>query len=148
MWTALLAKREQESAYKLKRPTGERIEYAIQLGFLLSDNETEYEAILARVELAKSVSSEKLTIHSHSQLVVGQANREYETRDQHMIKWSNLVMQQLGSFSTWKLKHIPRDLNVKAYALESVAASIQIKETMFLPVYYQPASSITTNQVS
>ena len=53
-----------------------------------------------------------------------------------MIKCANLVMQQLGSFATWKLEHIQRDLNVKADALESVAGSIQIRETMFLPVYY------------
>ena len=80
MWTALLAKLELESVYKLKPQTGERIEHAIQLGFPASNNETEYEAILTRVDLAKSVSSEKLIIRSNSQLVVGQANGEYETR--------------------------------------------------------------------
>ena len=48
----------------------------------------------------------------------------------------------------WKLKHIPRDSNEKADALAVMAASIPIREMVFLPVYYQPASSITTNQVS
>ena len=64
---------------QLKAPTGERVEHAIQLDFLASNNETEYEAILAGIDLAQSLSSEKLLIRSDSQLVVGQVNGEYET---------------------------------------------------------------------
>ena len=133
---------------QLKAPTEERIEHAIWLDFLASNNETKYKAILARVNFAKSVSSEKLIIHSDSQLVVGQVNREYEMRDQRMVRYASLVKKRLGSFAAWKLEHIPRDLNEKADALATVVASIPINETVFLLVYYQPASSITTDQLS
>ena len=133
---------------QLRAPIGERIEQAKRLGFPASNNETEQEAILVGVDLVKVVSSEKLIIRGNSQLVVGQVNGEYETRDQHMVKYASLVKQQLGSFAAWKLEHIPRDSNEKANALTAVAASIPIKETVFLPVYYQPASSITTDRVS
>ena len=51
------------------------------------------------------------------------------------------------SFDAWKLEHILRDWNEKADALAAVAASLPIKETIFLPVYLQPPSSITTNKV-
>ena len=64
---------------QLRAPTEERIEQAIQIDFLESNNETEYEAILAGVDLAKFVSLEKLIIHNDSQLVVGQVNGEDET---------------------------------------------------------------------
>ena len=47
-----------------------------------------------------------------------------------------------------KLEHIPRDLNEKEDELVAVAASLPIKETIFLPIYLQPASSTTTNQVN
>ena len=47
-----------------------------------------------------------------------------------------------------KLEHIPRDLNEKEDALAAVAASLPIKETIFLPIYLQPTSPITTNQVN
>ena len=133
---------------QLRAPTRERIEQAIRLGFPASNNETEYEAILARVDLVKSVSSRKLIIRSDSQLILGQVNGEYETRDQNMVKYENLVKQWLGSFAAWKLEHILRDSNEKADALEIMAASIPITETVFLPIYYQLASSITSNQVS
>ena len=68
--------------------------------------------------------------------------------DQLMVKYASLVKERLESFSAWKLEHIPRDSNEKANALAVVAASLLIKEMIFLPVYLQPASSITTNQVN
>ena len=43
---------------QLKALTRERVVQAIHLDFPTSNNETEYEAILAEVDLAQSVSSE------------------------------------------------------------------------------------------
>ena len=133
---------------QLKAPTGERVEQSIRLDFPASNNETRYETILAGIDLAQSVSSEKILIRSDSQLVVGQVNGEYETRDQSMARYIGLVKQRLGNFSAWKLEHIPRDSNERAVALAVVVASISIKETIFFPIYYQLASFITTDRVS
>ena len=55
---------------QLKSPSKEKIEQAIRLGFSASNNESKYEAILARIELAATMSSDKLLIRSDSQLVV------------------------------------------------------------------------------
>ena len=74
-------------------------------------------------------------------------NGEYETRDQHIIKYVCLVKLRLKSFAAWKLEHISRDSNEKADASVVVSASLPIKETVFLPVYLQMAPSITTNLV-
>ena len=84
---------------QLKSPTGEKIKQAIRLGFSASNNESEYEAILAGVELAVIVSTDKLLIRRDSQLVVRQVNEEYESRDPRMEKYVSLVKQRLGSFS-------------------------------------------------
>ena len=51
---------------QLKAPIGEMIEHAIGLDFPVSNNETEYEAILAGINLTKSVSVEKLIIRNDS----------------------------------------------------------------------------------
>ena len=96
---------------QLKSPGGDKIEQAIWLGFCASNNESEYEAILAGIELATVLSTDKLIIRSGSQLVVGQVNAEYESRDPRMAKYVTLVKQCLASFSTWKLEHVPRDSN-------------------------------------
>ena len=63
---------------QLKAPTMERIVHAIRLDFPASNNEAEHEAILASIDLAIFISSEKIIIQSDSQLVVGQVNEEYE----------------------------------------------------------------------
>ena len=47
---------------QLKAQTKERMEQAIQLDFPASNNEAEYEAILAGIDLAIFVSSEKIII--------------------------------------------------------------------------------------
>ena len=65
-----------------------------------------------------------------------------------MSKYMGLVKQRPKIFMAWKLEHIPRDFNERADALAVVATSILIKETIFLPIYYQPTSSIATDQVS
>ena len=88
------------------------------------------------------LSTDKILIRSDSQLVVGQVNEEYESRDPQMAKYVALVKQRLAGFSTWKLEHVSRDSNEKVDALAAVAASLPITETIFLPIYYQPDSSI------
>ena len=65
-----------------------------------------------------------------------------------MAKYVSLVKQRLGSFSSLKLEHIPKDCNEKVKALAVVAASLPMTETVFLPIYYQPDSSIITTRVS
>ena len=65
-----------------------------------------------------------------------------------MAKYVCLIKLQLKSFAAWKLEHIPRGSNKKADALAVVVASLPTKETVLLPVYYQPESSIVANWVN
>ena len=48
-------------------------------------------------------------------------------------------------FEAWKLEHVLRDSNEKPDVLAIVDATLIIKETVFLLVYFQPTSSLTTN---
>ena len=65
-----------------------------------------------------------------------------------MAKYASLVKQKLNTLSAWKLEHVPRDCNERADALAAVATSLPIRETVFLPIYYQSDSSILHAQVS
>ena len=90
---------------QFEAPTGEVIEQAIRLDFPASNNEAKYKVILAGLDLVISVSSKRIIIRSDSQLVVGQVNGEYETRDQCMAEYVSLVNLRLGSFtlSDWSM---------------------------------------------
>ena len=133
---------------QLTSPIGERIEQAVRLGFSTSNNESEYEAMLDRLKLTLAVGADNLSIRSDSQLVIGQVNAEFESREPQMAKYASLVKQKLKTLSAWKFEHVPQDCNERADVLAAVAASLPIKETVFLPIYYQPSSSILHAQVS
>ena len=121
---------------QLTSPTGERIEQAVRLGFSATNNESEYVAMIAGLELALAMGANSLSIQSYSQLVVGQVNAEFDSRDPRMTKYASLVKQKLKILSTWKLEHVSQDCNEKADALAAMAASLPITETVLLPIYY------------
>ena len=104
--------------------------------------------MIAGLELALAVGADCLSIRSDSQLVIGQVNAKFESRDPQMAKYVSLVKHKLSTLSSWKLEHVPRDSNERVDALAVVAASLPIKETIYLFIYYQPGSSILRAQVS
>ena len=54
----------------LTSPEGIDIEYALRFGFQVSNNEAEYEAVIAGLNLAHSMEVDQLEVCSESQLVV------------------------------------------------------------------------------
>ena len=48
------------------------VELSIKFDFLVSNNQAEYEALIARLQLASDVNVNKLTICSDSQIVMSQ----------------------------------------------------------------------------
>ncbi|KAL6279205.1 hypothetical protein ACE6H2_016086 [Prunus campanulata] len=64
----------------LKAPDQRTIEYAIRFQFQASNNEAEYEALLAGLRLAKEIGAQQLRICSDSQLVVNQILTEFEAK--------------------------------------------------------------------
>ena len=104
--------------------------------------------MIAGLELALAMGADNLSIQSDSQLVVGQVNTEFESRDPRMAKYASLVKQKLKTLSAWKIEHVPRDCNERVDALVAMAASLPIREAVFLPIYYQLESSILLAQVN
>ena len=51
-------------------PEGHKIYYAIHFGFKASNNEAEYEALIASLHLARELRASNVKIFSDSQLVV------------------------------------------------------------------------------
>ena len=64
----------------LTSPEGIDIEYALRFGFRSSNNEAEYEAVIAGLNLAHSMEVDQLEECSGSQLVVKQIDDSYEAR--------------------------------------------------------------------
>ncbi|KAM1611109.1 hypothetical protein ACFXTN_021439 [Malus domestica] len=63
------------------------MEYALRLKFKASNNEAEYEALLAGLRLAKHLGVKQIDIFSDSQLVVNQVTNNFEAKDSSMATY-------------------------------------------------------------
>ncbi|KAK3008884.1 hypothetical protein RJ639_015419 [Escallonia herrerae] len=107
----------------LIRPEGFTIEYALRFGFQASNNETEYEALLAGIRLAHALRVDSLSVHSDSQLVVNHVLGDYKARDKRMAQYLELVKTSAVKFKNFTIQKIPRDKNTQADALSRLASA-------------------------
>ncbi|CAL8135404.1 unnamed protein product [Prunus armeniaca] len=84
----------------LKTPDDTIIEYAIRFQFRASNNEAEYEALLAGLRLAQSSGVERLMICSDSQLVVNQVPRSENSHTDALSRLASAIDDRVG-------RHVP-----------------------------------------
>ena len=118
------------------------IEYALRFGFQASNNEAEYEAIIAGLSLAHSLEIDQLEVCSDSQLVVRQIEDTYEAKSGIMILYLRKVHDLLKKFVLVQVRHIPRAENSRANALEKLATASQEDLSRSTPVEYLAEPSI------
>ena len=111
----------------LQSPTGELMEQAIRLSFSASNNEVEYEIVLARLDFSLILVATKLEIGSNSQLIVEKIQREYEANDEHMALYLTLVKDHLKKLDKWVIRRVPRKENGKVNSLARITATLPIK---------------------
>ena len=60
------------------------LKYGVQLKFPVTNNEAEYEALLAGLKVARALGAENVVLKSDFQLVIGQVRGEYEAKEARM----------------------------------------------------------------
>ena len=58
------------------------LKHKVHLQYQTTNNETEYEALLKGLELAKSVEAESVLVLGDSQLIMGQVDRTCEAKEE------------------------------------------------------------------
>ncbi|XP_022158589.1 uncharacterized protein LOC111025045 [Momordica charantia] len=109
----------------LLAPGGERFEYALRFNFRTSNNEAEYEALLAGLRVAKELGAIHIKVFNDSQLVVNQIKEEYQTKDPRMEKYLSKVRSHLAQFETYEVNQVPRSENSNAGALAKLASAYE-----------------------
>ncbi|XP_077222178.1 uncharacterized protein LOC143856020 [Tasmannia lanceolata] len=104
-------------------PDSFALDYALRFGFRASNNEAEYESLLAGMSLAVQTGAQRLKAYFDSQLVAKQIQGIYEARDERMIKYLSQVRQLSSKFKSFEVVRIPRTENKKADVLSKLAAS-------------------------
>ena len=64
-----------------------RVEKSFRLGFLMSNNEAEYEAFFAGLRMSRQVGAKRVQVHCDSWLVISQIFGEFEAKDQRMMNY-------------------------------------------------------------
>nr|XP_025652527.1 uncharacterized protein LOC112748506 [Arachis hypogaea] len=72
------------------------IELLLRFEFPASNNQAEYEALLAGLKLAKKVGTKKLIVFSNSQVITSQINGTYQVKDPNMKRYLEEARKHLS----------------------------------------------------
>ena len=129
----------------LTSPTSEILEQSFRLEFHTSNNEAEYEALIAGLGLTQGLKIRNIHTYCDSQLVASQYSGEYEARDERMDAYHKLVHNLAQDFDCFTLTRIPRSENVQAYALAALASSSDPGLKRVIPVEFIDHQSLSTS---
>ncbi len=79
-----------------------------------TNNQAEYQALLAALKRAHELGALTVDCLLDSQLVVRQLNREYKVRDPEIAKIFTKVWNETINFKTIRFYHVPREKNKRA----------------------------------
>lgn len=86
-----------------------------------TNNQAEYQALIAALEKAKELKADELECYLDSELVVKQLNREYKVKNSELATLFLKVHNLSLSFKKIKFIHIRREQNKEADLLANVA---------------------------
>jgi len=101
------------------------IEQALKFEFKASNNQAEYEAIIADLHLAIELEITNLTCKSDSRLVIGHLTEEYKVRETSLQQYFHFVKNLLSRFKEISFQHVWRENNTRANALSRLATAKQ-----------------------
>ncbi|GJX05551.1 reverse transcriptase domain-containing protein [Tanacetum coccineum] len=105
----------------LTGPSGVEYAYALRLTFASTNNEAEYEALLAGLRIAQMMNVLRIEVKVDSKLVASQINGIYEASNDSMIKYLAKAREYISEFKTFSIENIPRGSNQKADVLSKLA---------------------------
>ncbi|XP_014496823.1 uncharacterized protein LOC106758406 [Vigna radiata var. radiata] len=104
----------------LEGPNGLLVEQAISFTFQLSNNQTEYEALISGLLLAAELDIQHLECRMDSQLVVRHINGTFQVKDNHLLRYYHKVSDLIKTFDTFKIIHVPKAQNSRADLLSKL----------------------------
>lgn len=108
---------------EMTSPEGDIFEYVVRFSFKASNNEAEYEATLAGINLSIAADAKKILMMPDSQLVSSYIEGTYEAREPVMQKYPSKVKNVMAGLQSFEVKLIPRTDNMAANALSKLARS-------------------------
>ena len=112
----------------LHSPEGDEVECMVRLDFFTINNEVEYEALIARLDLAKATGVTNLIVYYDFQVVTSQVNCDYKCKGERIKRYLEQVKNRVNNLLA-KFVQIPREENKHADCLANAASA----EHMLIP---------------
>ncbi|XP_020204904.1 uncharacterized protein LOC109790200 [Cajanus cajan] len=107
----------------LEGPGKVLVELSLWFGFKASNNQAEYEALLASLRLAKDLSVTRIKCWSDSQVVTGQVNDTFQIKEPTLFLYFHAFQKLKNNFQEIHVEYTPRELNMRADQLAKLASS-------------------------
>ncbi|GKA34127.1 reverse transcriptase domain-containing protein [Tanacetum coccineum] len=107
----------------LTSPEGAEFTYALRFQFTASNNEAEYETLIAGLRIAAQMGMRNVHVSVDSKLVANQVLGTYVAKEENMIKYMEKVKSLVSGFASFSINQVPRSKNKKADALSKIAST-------------------------
>ncbi|GKC46471.1 reverse transcriptase domain-containing protein [Tanacetum coccineum] len=107
----------------LTSPEGTEFTYALRFQFTASNNEAEYEALIAGLRIAAQMGVRNVQVSVDSKLVANQVLGTYVAKEENMIKYLEKVKSLVSGFDNFSISQVPRGKNKIADALSKIAST-------------------------
>ncbi|GJV86362.1 reverse transcriptase domain-containing protein [Tanacetum coccineum] len=107
----------------LTNPEGVEFTYAMRFRFEATNNEVEYEALIAGLRIAEQMVVKNLQANVDYRLVANQVNGSYVAKETGMVQYLEKVKTLASNFKEFSIKQVPRSENKKADALSKIAST-------------------------
>ncbi|GJT23338.1 reverse transcriptase domain-containing protein [Tanacetum coccineum] len=107
----------------LTNPEGMEFTYALRFRFDATNNEVEYEDLIAELKIAEQMGVKNLQANVDSRLMANQVNGTYVAKEIDMVQYLEKVKTLTSSFKAFSIKQVPRSENKKADALNKIAST-------------------------
>nr|XP_025678202.1 uncharacterized protein LOC112778047 [Arachis hypogaea] len=126
----------------LENPDGVVVEHSLRFSFKPSNNQAEYEALIAGLRLAIELHVINLQVYCDSLLVVQQVNQYFQIKDHILSKYLDIVKSLIDSFSKIEISHIARDQNHGVDILSKLATTQSHTASLLQSTLYEPSINI------
>ena len=116
---------------------GDKIECMVCLNFPTTNNEAEYEALMARLDHAKVAGATSVVLHCDSQVITNQVNEDYECKSERMKKYLEQVKRRVNNLHA-KIVQIPRGENEQSDPKAASAEYMIIPNNVLFFVHLSP----------
>ncbi|GJU35197.1 reverse transcriptase domain-containing protein [Tanacetum coccineum] len=102
---------------------GTEFTYALRFQFTASNNEAEYEALIAGLQIAAHMGVRNVHVSVDSKLVANQILGTYFAKEENMAKYLEKAKSLISGFANFSISQVPISKNKKADALSKISST-------------------------